>query len=122
MGCCGKNTEKIKKVQAIIKGTARSLQPDKMADRRPWSDAAKKRVEICRRCPDITFLTLPRYIYILRSHGIKKVISNITDLTVIPKLPIVKFRPSAHPYCSECKCNLKGKVTLEDEKCPIGKW
>jgi hypothetical protein len=29
---------------------------------------------------------------------------------------------TAASLCRECKCNIKAKTMLADEKCPLGKW
>lgn len=38
------------------------------------------------------------------------------------KLEIISFGNKKNYICEHCNCFLRAKVTVVDEKCPIGKW
>lgn len=106
-GCCDK-------AKNIALGWKRYLAGE-------WNEIAEKRMQICYRCDEITWLTKVDYAAWLAKKNIK-VIKNFNQLEKLPKLIKKPQTSGTEPYCCICKCFLKAKVLVETEKCQLGKW
>lgn len=107
MSCCGK-------VGNIIKGNVRLAIGIKY-------EFTDDRIRICQKCEFNTWLKRAEYAKWLLSHGIE-VLTNISDLTVLPELPKGEYIKGEQLFCRKCKCLIPAKARVESEKCPENKW
>ncbi len=115
MSCCGKTKEVVDKIKNIVVGISNYNRSIKYE----FTDG---RIRECQKCEKNTWLSRKEYAVFLLKHGIK-VITNITDLSVLPELPKHELsKGRRNLYCQLCKCFIPGKARVEEEKCILNKW